>query len=106
MSTANQRIPGPEVPPLTPAELKREVEQARRGLADAIDTLTTRVSPSYQANQFARSTKQASDDVRDLFTGEGLPADDRRARNAKILLGAAAAGAVVVALVVVKIVRR
>ncbi|WP_418275090.1 DUF3618 domain-containing protein [Isoptericola jiangsuensis] len=105
MSATNQRPAGPPVPPPTPQELEREVKQARRELADAVDSLTTRLSPSYQANQLARNTKQASVDARGLFTGDGLPADERRARNAKILLGAAAAGVVAAALVVVSIVR-
>ncbi|PFG41850.1 uncharacterized protein DUF3618 [Isoptericola jiangsuensis] len=94
-------------PPPTPAELRSEVEQARRELADAIDALTTRVSPSYQASQLARNTRQAAQDVGGLFSGDGLPAhDERRARNAKILLGVAAAGAVTVAFLVVKAFRR
>lgn len=94
------------MPPPTPRELEREVEHARSELADAIDALTTRLSPSYQANQLARSTKQASADARGLFSGDGMPTDDRRSRNVKILLGAAAAGVAIAALVVVRIVRR
>jgi hypothetical protein len=94
-------------PPPTPAELRSEVEHARRELADAIDALTTRVSPSYQASQLARNTRQAAEDVGGLFTGDGLPTgDERRARNAKILLGVAAAGVVTVAVVVIKVLRR
>jgi hypothetical protein len=93
-------------PPPTPAELRSEVEHARRELADAIDALTTRVSPSYQASQLARNTRQAAEDVGGLLSGDGLPAHERRARNAKILLGVAAAGVVTVAVLVIKVVRR
>lgn len=97
---------GNETAPST-AELEAQVREARRELGSALDELTTRLSPSYQAAQLAHGTKQAAADARGLLTGDGLPAQDpRRSRNAKILLGAAAVGAVAVAALVVRAVRR
>ncbi|GAA1977127.1 hypothetical protein GCM10009718_11840 [Isoptericola halotolerans] len=89
------------------AELEAQVRDARRELGTALDELTTRLSPSYQAAQLAHGTRQAATDVRGLFAGNGLPDHDaRRSRNAKILLGVAAVGAAAVAVLVVRAVRR
>ncbi|WP_407319308.1 DUF3618 domain-containing protein [Isoptericola halotolerans] len=89
------------------SELEDQVREARRELGSALDELTTRLSPSYQAAQLAHGTKQAAADVRGLLSGNGLPTQDpHRSRNAKVLLGAAAVGAVAVAVLVVRVVRR
>jgi hypothetical protein len=101
--------PAPHAKQTAPSrsELEDQVREARRELGSALDELTTRLSPSYQAAQLAHGTKQAAADARDLLSGNGLPTQDpHRSRNAKILLGAAAAGAVVVAVLVVRAVRR
>ncbi|GAA4724135.1 hypothetical protein GCM10023216_12490 [Isoptericola chiayiensis] len=88
-------------------ELQSEVEEARRELGSALDELTTRLSPGYQASQLARGTRQAAADAGGLFTGQGLPDDGtHRGRNAKILLGATVAGAVAVVVLVVRAARR
>jgi hypothetical protein len=88
------------------AELEAQVAEARRELGDALDELTTRLSPSYQAAQLAHGTKQAAADVGGLLTGNGLPEHDAsRSRNAKILLGVAAVGAATVAIILVRAVR-
>jgi hypothetical protein len=89
------------------SELEDQVREARRELGSALDELTTRLSPSYQAAQLAHGTKLAAADVRHLLSGDGLPTQDpHRSRNAKILLGAAAVGAVAVTVLVVRAVRR
>lgn len=100
----------PTTPPTTPAPSKRElhaeIEQARRELGTALDELTTRLSPGYQASQLARGTKQAAADAGGLFTGRGLPDDGtHRARNAKVLLGATVVGAVAVVVLATRVLR-
>ncbi|MCP2263460.1 DUF3618 domain-containing protein [Promicromonospora thailandica] len=81
----------PTTPPSS-TELKAEVVRTRADLAAAIDELTTRLSPGYQAARVAREAKQAASDAGAMFTGsfdENGPAHDpRRARNAKMLIGA------------------
>ena len=99
--------PAPNETAPSRSELEDQVREARRELGSALDELTTRLSPSYQAAQLAHGTKQAAADARGLLSGNGLPTQDpHRSRNAKILLGAAAAGAVAVAVLVVRAVRR
>ncbi|GAA1718598.1 hypothetical protein GCM10009809_13090 [Isoptericola hypogeus] len=98
---------GDATPPPTKHELEAEVARSRAELGDTLDQLVTRLSPSYQASQLARSTKQAAADVGSFVTGGGLPdAEPRRSRNAKILLGAVAAGLALATFVVVRAVRR
>lgn len=82
----------PTTPPSS-SELEAEVLRTRADLAAAIDELTTRLSPGYQASRIAREARQAASDAGAMFTGssddENGPAQDpRRARNAKILIGA------------------
>lgn len=94
-------------PPLSRRQLETEIERSRAELAATLDELTTRLSPSYQASRLAQSTRRAASDVGALVTGDGLPADaPHRARNAKLLLGAVAVAVAVVALGVVRAVRR
>lgn len=107
MSHAADPTSHSDAPPPSRAELEAQVRDARRQLGNALDELTTRLSPSYQAARLAHGTRQAADDARGVFTGSGLPKDDdTRARNAKILLGVTAAGVVAVAALVVRVVRR
>lgn len=90
-------------PALSRNELADEVSRSRAQLGETIDQLTTRLSPSYQASNLARSTRQAADDARSFVTGSGFPtAEPERARNAKILVGAVALGVALVAAAVVK----
>jgi hypothetical protein len=101
-TTPENRTPVP-----TARELEDEVARTRAELSETLDQLATRLSPSYQANQFARATKQAAGDAGAFVTGGGLPATDpRRKRNAQALLGAAAAGLALVVIVVVRARRR
>ena len=87
----------------TPAELSAEVLRARAELASTIDELTTRLHPKTIANEAASATKLAASDAGAFITGGGLPDyAPRRARNAKILLGAAAG---VITLTVIAILR-
>lgn len=98
--TANGAAPAPQ----TPQDLEAEVVRARAEIAATLDELTTRLSPAYQAQHLAGSTKQAAADAGTFLTGGGLPAHDRRrTRNARVLLGTVAAG---VAVLVVVLVRR
>ena len=86
----------------SPTQLKAEIERSRAELGATIDALTTQLSPKYQAKRAAQATKTAAADAGTFLTGGGLPVnDDRRARNAKMLLGSAAALAAVVVLNVV-----
>lgn len=95
------------VPAPTAQELKDEVARSRAELGATLDQLTTRLSPSYQANQFAQATKVAASDAGAFVTGGGLPAAaPRRRRNAQVLLGVAAAGLALVVIVVVRARRR
>ncbi len=88
----------------SPSELQAEVERTRRELAATVDALSLRMSPSYQAQKVKTATTTAAQDARTLFTGGGMPAtDDSRARNVKVLLGAAVA---VVALITISVVKR
>lgn len=84
----------PATPP-TPStgELHAEVVRTRADLAAAIDELTTRLSPGYQASRIAQEAKQAASDAGAMVSGSfgnknGPAQDARRARNAKILIGA------------------
>lgn len=83
----------PTTPPPSSHELEAEVLRTRAELAAAIDELTTRLSPSYQASRIAREAKQAASDAGAMATGafgnkNGPAQDPRRARNAKLLIGA------------------
>ena len=73
-------------------ELEAEVLRTRTELAAAVDELTTRLSPGYQASRIARNVKQAASDAGALagaaLSNKNGPAQDpRRARNAKVLIG-------------------
>lgn len=95
------------VPPASRAALEADIARTRAELGRTVDALTTRLSPSYQASQLAHSTKLAAGDARALLTGDGLPdGEPNRARNAKVLLGAVAAGIALVAITVVRVARR
>ena len=74
-------------------ELEAEVLRTRADLAATIDELTTRMSPSYQASRLAQDAKQAASDASAMASGafgskNGPAQDPRRARNAKLLIGA------------------
>ncbi|SKC75418.1 DUF3618 domain-containing protein [Krasilnikoviella flava] len=101
-TTPENRAPVP-----TARELEDEVARTRAELGATLDQLATRLSPKYQANQFARATTQAASDAGAFVTGGGLPdTDARRKRNAQVLLGAAAAGLALVVITVVRARRR
>lgn len=105
--TSDQNASPVAPPQKSRSELADEVSRSRAELGATIDELSTRLSPSYQASSFARSTRQAANDARSLVTGNGLPtAEPRRARNVKILLGAVAVGVAAVAALAVKGFRR
>ena len=88
---------------MSPSELADEVARSRAELGATLDQLSTRLSPSYQASNLARNTRQAAYDARSYVTGNGFPAaEPSRARNAKILMGAAGLGVAVVVAAVVK----
>ncbi|MFD6448516.1 DUF3618 domain-containing protein [Promicromonospora sp. NPDC060204] len=88
-------------PPPTPSsrELEAEVLRTRADLAASIDELTTRLSPGYQASRIAHEAKQAASDAGAMAAGafgnkngghkNGPAQDPRRARNAKVVIGAA-----------------
>lgn len=80
-------------PPPSSQELQAEVLRTRADLAAAVDELTTRLSPGYQASRLAQEAKQAASDAGAMATGKfgdknGPAQDPRRARNAKVLIGA------------------
>ena len=82
-----------QTPPPSSQELEAEVLRTRADLAAAIDELTTRLSPGYQASRIAHEAKQAASDAGAMATGafgskNGPAQDPRRARNAKLLIGA------------------
>jgi hypothetical protein len=86
----------PTTPPSS-TELQAEVLRTRADLAAAIDELTTRLSPGYQASRIAHDAKQAASDAGAMLSGSlngssgnknGPAQDPRRARNAKVLIGA------------------
>lgn len=114
MSTADANLPQPahagEAGPAptgkgpSSRELQAEIQRARSELGATIDELTTRLSPSYQATQLAGATRTAAQDATAFVTGNGMP-DGSRGRNAKILLGALAAGAAAITALVVRRVR-
>jgi hypothetical protein len=81
-------------PPPSSSELEAEVLRTRADLAATIDELTTRLSPGYQASRIAHEAKQAASDAGAMATGKfghnnGPAQDPRRARNAKVVIGAA-----------------
>ncbi|MFD2026992.1 DUF3618 domain-containing protein [Promicromonospora aerolata] len=80
-------------PPPSSQQLQAEVLRTRADLAAAVDELTTRLSPGYQASRLAQEAKQAASDAGAMATGKfgdknGPAQDPRRARNAKVLIGA------------------
>lgn len=80
-------------PPPSSRELEAEVLRTRADLAAAVDELTTRLNPSYQASRIAHGAKQAASDAGAMAAGafghkNGPAQDPRRARNAKVLIGA------------------
>ena len=97
-------------PPPSSRELEAEVLRTRADLAAAIDELTTRLSPGYQASRIAREAKQAARDAGTMAAGmfgnkNGPAQGPRRARNAKVLIGTTlvvALGTVVVVTVVLR----
>ncbi|PUB23948.1 uncharacterized protein DUF3618 [Promicromonospora sp. AC04] len=98
-------------PPPNSRELEAEVLRTRADLAATIDELTTRLSPGYQASRIAREAKQAASDVGAMATGafgdkNGPAQDPRRARNAKVLIGATLVVAIGTAVVVTAVLRR
>ena len=98
-------------PPPNSRELEAEVRRTRADLAAAIDELTTRVSPGYQASRIAREAKQAAADAGAIaaraFGNKNGPAQDpRRARNAKVLIGATLVVALGSVVVVTAVLRR
>ncbi|WP_159794387.1 DUF3618 domain-containing protein [Puerhibacterium puerhi] len=98
--------PAPDGKGPTPYELRSEVERARAELGATIDALTTRLSPAYQAQQLGDAARTAAQDAGTFLTGNGLPRDGDRARNAKVLLGAVVTCVAVVTLAVVRWARR
>ncbi|ROS76534.1 DUF3618 domain-containing protein [Cellulomonas sp. PhB143] len=87
-----------------PSTLEAEIARARTELAATVDELTTRLHPKTQAKNAADAARNAGKDTLAFVTGDGLPdREPARARNVKIVLGAAAAGVV---LVVVTVLRR
>ena len=85
-------------------QLQAEIEQTRTELVETIDALRDRLSPKATVAQASESAKQAAIDTRALLSGDGMPAQNSRARNVKVLLGAAAA--IVVTLGIMAIRRR
>lgn len=85
------------------SELEAEIAVARAQLAASVDELAARLSPKALAAEAASTTKLAANDAGAFLTGNGLPVGPpSRARNAKVLLGAAAGVVVIVALVIIK----
>jgi hypothetical protein len=100
----------PTKPPSS-SELQAEVLRTRADLAAAIDELTTRLSPGYQASRIAHDAKQAASDAGAMVTGsfdnKNDPAQDpRRARNAKVLIGTTLVVALGTVVVVTAVLRR
>jgi hypothetical protein len=101
----------PSTPPPSSHALEAEVLRTRAELAAAIDELTTRLSPSYQASRIAREAKQAASDAGAMATGafgnkNGPAQDPRRARNAKLLIGATLVVVLGTAVAVTTVLRR
>lgn len=101
----------PTTPPPSSRELEAEVLRTRAELAAAIDELTTRLSPGYQASRIAREAKQAASDAGAMATGafgskNGPAQDPRRARNAKLLIGATLVVVLGTAVAVTAVLRR
>lgn len=88
------------------AAISAEVLRARAELAATVDELTTRLAPKALADDATQAAKLAAGDAGALLSGEGMPLAKNRARNVKVLLGAAAGVVVVVAVIVVKVARR
>lgn len=88
------------------AAISAEVLRARAELAATVDELTTRLAPKALADDAAQAAKLAADDAGALLSGRGLPVAKNRARNVKVLLGAAAGVVVIVAVIVIKVARK
>lgn len=84
--------------------IEAEIETTRAELAATIDSLSLRLDPRIRAAEAKVAAVQAGSDAAAFLKGDGLPAEDpNRARNVKVLLGAAAG---VVGLIALKIIRR
>lgn len=83
-------------------QLEAEREAARAELSATVDELGARLDPRTQASNMADSAKQAATDAKGLLSGEGMPDQGARARNVKVLLGAAAAVALLTVRAIVK----
>jgi hypothetical protein len=104
----DQTPAAPKAPAKSRAELEADVVRLRTELAATVDQFSERISPSYQVGRVMEATKAAASDARSFVTGAGLPADDdgARARNVKMLLGAAGAALAFVTLTIVRAVQR
>lgn len=82
-----------------------EAAEAREELASLVDELMTRLSPSSIAAQAGETAKQTTADVKEFVQSRHIngDTDGSRARNVKIALGA---GAAVVGLIALKIIRK
>lgn len=84
--------------------LESEITATRAELAATIDSLSLRLDPRIRAAEAKVAAVQAGSDTAAFLKGAGLPEEDpSRARNVKVLLGAAAG---VVGLVALKLIRR
>ncbi|SDS91858.1 DUF3618 domain-containing protein [Paraoerskovia marina] len=87
--------------------IEAEIAKTRAELAGTVDELTDRLAPANLARSAGAATKQAALDTQDFITGKGMPTTSpRRQRNVKALLGTAAAVAVAVTVVVIRIARK
>ena len=92
-----------KAPAPSQSQLEDEIARTRAELAGTIDELTTRLDPRVQATHVAQQAKQAASDTGTFLSGGGLPEEDPgRARNVKVLLGAAVATVALVAAAVLR----
>jgi len=87
-------------------DLRAEVERTRAELGRTIDALSTRLSPSYQANRVKVAGRTAAQDAGTFLTGGGLPAERKRSRNALVLLGIAAGVVATLAIIITRSARK
>lgn len=86
-------MPTPE-----PQQTTADVADAQAELEKSLQELADRLNPRNLATEAADAAKQAVADAGNVVTGKGLPHESpSRARNAKVLLAAAAATAVAIA---------
>ncbi len=97
MSTAEKKTPDRTLP-----DLEAEIAVTRVEMVDTINALADRLKPAALTKHATASTKLAAADTAALLTGEGMPTEQRQARNVKVLLGV---GATVVAVVVLAVLR-